>query len=82
MLARELGPRRITVNAVAAGPFESTMMAATLKTFGDTIADAAPLKRIGRPDDMAGVAIYGPSRAGAYVTGAVIPVDDGIATTV
>jgi NAD(P)-dependent dehydrogenase (short-subunit alcohol dehydrogenase family) len=82
VLARELGPRGITVNAVAPGPFESKMMAATLRTFGDAIADAAPLKRIGRPDDMAGVAIYLASRAGAYVTGAVIPVDGGIATTV
>jgi NAD(P)-dependent dehydrogenase (short-subunit alcohol dehydrogenase family) len=82
VLARELGPRRITVNAVAPGPFESKMMAATLKAMGDTIADAAPLRRIGRPDDMAGVAIYLASRAGAYVTGAVIPVDGGIGTTV
>jgi NAD(P)-dependent dehydrogenase (short-subunit alcohol dehydrogenase family) len=82
VLARELGPRRITVNAVAPGPFESKMMAATLQAFGDAIADTAPLKRIGRPDDMAGAAIYLASRAGAYVTGAVIPVDGGIATTV
>jgi NAD(P)-dependent dehydrogenase (short-subunit alcohol dehydrogenase family) len=82
VLARELGPRRITVNAVAPGPFESKMMAATLKELGDVIADTAPLKRIGRPDDMAGVAIYLASRAGAYVTGAVIPVDGGIGTTV
>ena len=82
VLARELAPRWITVNAVAPGPFESKMMAATLRELGDEIADAAPLKRIGRPDDMAGVAIYLASRAGAYVTGAVIPVDGGIATTV
>jgi len=82
VLARELGPRRITVNAVAPGPFESKMMAATLEAIGDAIADAAPLRRIGRPDDMAGVAIYLASRAGAYVTGAVIPVDGGIGTTV
>jgi NAD(P)-dependent dehydrogenase (short-subunit alcohol dehydrogenase family) len=82
VLARELGPRRITVNAVAPGPFESKMMAATLDAFGDAIADAAPLKRIGRPDDMAGVAIFLSSRAGAYVTGAVIPVDGGLGTTV
>ena len=81
VLARELGPRRITVNAVAPGPFESKMMAATLKAMGEAIADAAPLRRIGRPDDMAGVAIYLASRAGAYVTGAVIPVDGGIGTT-
>src|SRR6266700_1007696 len=82
VLARELGPRRITVNADAPGPFESKMMAATLKTFGEAIAAAAPLKRIGRPDDMAGVAIYLASRAGAFVTGAVIPVDGGLGTTV
>jgi NAD(P)-dependent dehydrogenase (short-subunit alcohol dehydrogenase family) len=82
MLAKELGPRHITVNAVAPGPFESKMMAATLESFGDAIAAAAPLRRIGRPDDMAGVAVYLASRAGAYVTGAVIPVDGGIGTTV
>jgi NAD(P)-dependent dehydrogenase (short-subunit alcohol dehydrogenase family) len=82
VLARELGPRAITVNAVAPGPFESKMMAATLEQFGEAIAASAPLRRIGRPDDMAGVAVYLASRAGAYVTGAVIPVDGGIATTV
>jgi NAD(P)-dependent dehydrogenase (short-subunit alcohol dehydrogenase family) len=81
VLARELGPRGITVNAVAPGPFESKMMAHTLRQFGDAIVASAPLGRIGRPDDMAGVALYLASRAGAYVTGAVIPVDGGIATT-
>ena len=80
-LARQLGPRNITVNAVAPGPFESKMMAETLRNFGDAIARSSPLGRIGRPDDMAGVAIYLASRAGAYVTGAVIPVDGGIWTT-
>lgn len=79
-LAKKLAPR-ITVNAIAPGPFESKMMAATLEAFGDRIAESAPLKRIGRPDDMAGVTIFLSSRAGAYVTGAVIPVDGGIATT-
>jgi NAD(P)-dependent dehydrogenase (short-subunit alcohol dehydrogenase family) len=78
VLARELGPRHITVNAVAPGPFESRMMAATLEAFGDQIAAASPLGRIGRPDDMAGVAVYLSGRGGAYVTGAVIPVDGGI----
>ncbi|HEU0131685.1 MAG TPA: SDR family oxidoreductase [Mycobacteriales bacterium] len=81
VLARELGPRGITVNAVAPGPFESKMMAATLDAFGEAIAANAPLRRIGRPDDMAGVAVYLASRAGAYVTGAVIPVDGGISIT-
>jgi len=79
-LAKKLAPE-ITVNAIAPGPFESKMMAATLEAFGEQIAAGAPLKRIGRPDDMAGAAIYLSSRAGAYLTGAVIPVDGGIATT-
>jgi NAD(P)-dependent dehydrogenase (short-subunit alcohol dehydrogenase family) len=78
VLARELGPRHITVNAVAPGPFESKMMAAVLAEFGEQIAAASPLGRIGRPDDMAGVAVFLSSRAGSYVTGAVIPVDGGI----
>jgi NAD(P)-dependent dehydrogenase (short-subunit alcohol dehydrogenase family) len=82
VLARELGPRHITVNTIAPGPFESKMMAATLRTFGEAIAQSAPLRRIGRPDDMAGAAVFLSSRAGAYVTGAVLPVDGGIATTV
>jgi len=80
-LARQLGRHNITVNAVAPGPFESKMMAATLRDFRESIEQSSPLRRIGRPDDMAGVAIYLASRAGSYVTGAVIPVDGGIATT-
>ena len=81
VLAKELGPQHITVNAVAPGPFPSKMMAATLDAFGEAIAASAPLRRIGRDDDMAGVAIFLASRAGAYLNGAVIPVDGGIATT-
>ena len=80
-LAKKLGPQHITVNAVAPGPFESKMMAATLQAFGESIAKSSPLGRIGRPDDMAGVAVFLSSRAGSYLTGAVIPVDGGIATT-
>jgi NAD(P)-dependent dehydrogenase (short-subunit alcohol dehydrogenase family) len=78
VLARELGPRHVTVNAVAPGPFESKMMAAILAEYGEKIAAASPLGRIGRPDDMAGVAVYLSGRAGAWVTGAIIPVDGGI----
>jgi len=81
VLAKKLAPRRITVNAVAPGPFESKMMEATLERFGEMIVRSCPLGRIGSPEDMAGVAIYLSSRAGAYLTGAVIPVDGGISTT-
>jgi NAD(P)-dependent dehydrogenase (short-subunit alcohol dehydrogenase family) len=57
------------------------MMAATLDAFGDSIAASSPLGRIGRDDDMAGIAVFLASRAGAYLTGTIIPVDGGIATT-
>ena len=80
VLARQLAPRHITVNAVAPGPFESKMMAATLERFRDAIVGTCPLGRIGEPGDMAGITIYLASRAGSYVTGAVIPVDGGIST--
>ncbi|MCZ6781828.1 MAG: SDR family oxidoreductase [Proteobacteria bacterium] len=80
VLARKLAPR-ITVNAIAPGPFESKMMAATLDQFRDVIVAGCPMGRIGEPEDMAGVAIYLASRAGAYLTGTVIPVDGGISTT-
>lgn len=82
VLARRLAGEHINVNAVAPGPFESKMMAETLKNFGDAIKRAVPRGRIGEPEDMAGVTIYLASRASAYVTGTVIPVDGGLATLV
>jgi NAD(P)-dependent dehydrogenase (short-subunit alcohol dehydrogenase family) len=81
VLARKLAPRHITVNAIAPGPFPSKMMAATLDAFGDEIRRTVPLGRIGEPDDMAGTAIFLASKAGAYLTGAVIPVDGGLVPT-
>jgi NAD(P)-dependent dehydrogenase (short-subunit alcohol dehydrogenase family) len=81
-LAKQLASDNITVNAVAPGPFQSKMMKETLERFGDMIVAQVPRGRIGEPEDMAGVAIFLASRAGAYITGAVIPVDGGMATCV
>ena len=78
-LAKQLAPN-VTVNAIAPGPFESKMMHATLEAFGDAIAASAPMKRIGRPSDMAGAAIFLASPAASYITGVILPVDGGIAT--
>ncbi len=80
-LAGRLAREHITVNAIAPGPFQSKMMAATLESLGDQIAESNPRGRIGTPEDIAGTAIFLSSRAGAYTTGAVIPVDGGISTT-
>ncbi len=78
MLASHLAGRNITSNAIAPGPFPSKMMAATLDALGEKIRQGVPLKRIGEPRDMAGVAIYLSSKASSYVTGVVIPVDGGL----
>ncbi len=78
MLARNLAKDNVNVNAIAPGPFESKMMAQTLKDAGDHIRASNPRGRIGEPDDVAGTSIFLCSRASAYITGAVIPLDGGI----
>jgi NAD(P)-dependent dehydrogenase (short-subunit alcohol dehydrogenase family) len=78
VLANRLGGNHITVNAIAPGPFESKMTEWMLENFKDYIEKTCPLRRIGRPADMAGVALYLASAAGAYVNGVVIPVDGGL----
>jgi NAD(P)-dependent dehydrogenase (short-subunit alcohol dehydrogenase family) len=77
VLANHLGKRNITSNALACGPFESKMMAATLKNFGDAIVSGIPLGRIGSPQDIAGACLFLASRAGAFVNGATIALDGG-----
>ena len=79
-LAHHLVDRNITVNAIAPGPFPSKMTKFMFDMGEDVVASQVPLKRVGRPDDMAGTAIFLASRAGSYLTGAVIPVDGGTAT--
>jgi len=80
-LAKHLAPA-ITVNAIAPGPFQSRMMRATIAAAGeDNMAKMMPLKRIGRDEDMAGAAIFLSSPASSFMTGTIIPVDGGIATT-
>lgn len=79
-LAHHLVDKHITVNAIAPGPFPSKMTKFMFDMGEDMVASQVPLKRAGRPDDMAGAAIYLSSRAGSYLTGAIIPVDGGSAT--
>jgi NAD(P)-dependent dehydrogenase (short-subunit alcohol dehydrogenase family) len=77
-LAVHVGRRNITFNAVAPGPFESMMTKGVMEHFKEGLERTCPLKRIGYPSDMAGVAIFLASRAAAYINGVTIPVDGGI----
>ncbi len=86
MLARHMAhfmnTDNITVNCIAPGPFESKMMGYLLDDpkIRANIESTVPMRRIGRPEDMAGAVLFLSSRAGSYLTGAVIPVDGGIST--
>ncbi len=76
-LAVTLGPRQITVNAISPGFFPSRMTEFVFDKHLADIEENSPLKRIGKPEEMAAVAIYLCSKGGAYTNGAVIPVDGG-----
>jgi NAD(P)-dependent dehydrogenase (short-subunit alcohol dehydrogenase family) len=78
-LAKRLAPEHITVNAIAPGPFPSKMMSVLEDPeVRQAIEESVPLGRIGRGEDIAGLAQMLASRAGAYLTGTVIPLDGGI----
>ena len=80
MLAGELARHKITVNCIAPGPFPSQMTAFALNNESSRkmMENQVPLGRIGEREDMAGLVIFLTSRAGAYMTGNVIPLDGGM----
>ncbi|MEV0948276.1 SDR family oxidoreductase [Rhodococcus sp. NPDC049939] len=82
-MAATLAPQCVTVNAIAPGPFPSKMMSYFLDDpeSRKAVEGSVPLGRVGTPEDVAGTAIFLSSRAGAYLTGTVIPVDGGISGT-
>lgn len=78
-LAKQLANEGILVNAIAPGPFHTDMMAQTLAEKGDEYIARNPVGRLGQPEDIAGTALFLAARASAYMTGAVLPCDGGVA---
>lgn len=76
-MAAHLGPRLITSNVIACGPFVSHMMKQNLETAGDAIKAAIPLGRIGRDADVGGTCVFLSGHAASYINGAVIPLEGG-----
>jgi 3-oxoacyl-[acyl-carrier protein] reductase len=74
---KELGPRGITVNAIAPGVIETDMTVAILEERSAGIIAATPLGRIGQTDDIAGIALFLSSADAGWITGRTIVADGG-----
>ncbi len=81
VLAKKLARDKIAVNAIAPGYFPSQMTASLPEELGEEVKIRTPMQRWGTTADMAGLALFLASKAGGYLTGAVIPIDGGLATT-
>lgn len=76
--AKELGPKGITVNAVAPGVIETDMTTAILAERGDQILAMTPLGRIGQTGDIAGIVTFLASADAGWITGRTIIADGGV----
>ncbi|OWY62207.1 hypothetical protein B7486_59685 [cyanobacterium TDX16] len=82
--ARELGGRQVTANVVAAGVVDTTHVREARQAGGmgtvalDELEAATPLRRVGRPEEVAAAVCFLASERSSFVTGAILPVDGGL----
>jgi 2-[hydroxy(phenyl)methyl]-succinyl-CoA dehydrogenase BbsD subunit len=77
-LAKTLGPYGVTVNAIAPGPSATPMTEEWLGAWSETMVEQIPLRRVGRPEDIANAALFLASDEAAYITGICLDVNGGI----
>jgi 3-oxoacyl-[acyl-carrier protein] reductase len=77
-LAKEVAKRNITVNAVAPGFIETDMTASLSDEIRDSYTNQIPMRRMGKPEDIAHMVAFLASEEASYITGQVIKVDGGM----
>ncbi|MEI8216448.1 MAG: 3-oxoacyl-[acyl-carrier-protein] reductase [Eubacteriales bacterium] len=76
--AKELGKRNITVNAIAPGYIETDMTGVLEDQYKEKLLQSISLSRFGKPEDVAGIAVFLATDSASYITGQVIAVDGGM----
>lgn len=77
-MATELAKRGVTVNCVAPGFIETDMTVAVVNSFGDKIKQSIPVRRLGKPEDIANAVHFLASEESSYITGQTLKVDGGL----
>jgi 2-hydroxycyclohexanecarboxyl-CoA dehydrogenase len=77
-LARELARYGISVNCVCPGPTDTPLMAAVPEKVTEALKKAIPLRRLGRPEEVADAVVFFSGDGASYVTGQVLSVSGGL----
>lgn len=78
-LAKELGSRQVTVNAIAPGYIDTDMTKQLPEAIKERILETIPMKRIGKPEDIAEACVFLASKKADYITGQVLGINGGMA---